>query len=69
LQRRAVIASTRSGKRAILYDDREFCKERNLIEQFTNKIKHYGRIAMRYDNTVLLFAAVPSLAPTMIGSK
>jgi putative transposase len=43
----AVIPSSRSRSQAIPYDKLLY-EERNLIERFINKIKHYRRIATRY---------------------
>jgi transposase len=40
----AVIPSSRSRSQAIPYD-KHLYKERNLVERFINKIKHYRRIA------------------------
>jgi transposase len=47
----------RTGQRHALY------REGNLIERFFNKLKHFRRIATRYDNTARnLLAAVFCLA-------
>ena len=54
----AVIPSTRSRSQAI--------RERNLVERFFNKIKHYRRIATRYEKTVVSFAAMLFLVGAMI---
>jgi transposase len=54
----AVIPSTRSRSQAI--------RERNLVERFFNKIKHYRRIATRYEKTVVSFAATLFLVGAMI---
>ena len=40
----AVIPSSRSRSQAIPYD-KHLYEERNLVERFINKIKHYRRIA------------------------
>jgi transposase len=40
-----------------------------LVERFINKIKHYRRIAARYEKTVVSFAAVLFLVATMIWPK
>jgi transposase len=53
----AVIPSTKSRSQAIPYDKHVY-KERNLVERFFNKIKHFRRIATRYEKTVLSFAAM-----------
>jgi Transposase DDE domain len=48
----AVIPSSRSRAQAIPYD-KSLYEERNLVERFINKIKHYRRIATRYEKTAL----------------
>jgi transposase len=40
----AVISSSRSGSQAIPYDKHTY-GERNRVERFINKIKHFRRIA------------------------
>ena len=52
----AVIPSTRSRSQAIPYD-KHIYRERNLVERFFNKIKHFRRIATRYEKTAVSFAA------------
>ena len=42
--------------------DREVYKERNLIERAFNKLKHWRRIATRYDRRSLYFMATLQLA-------
>jgi transposase len=64
----AVIPSNRSRSRAIPYD-KALYKERNIVERFINKIKHYRRVATRYEKTVLSFAAVLFLVAAMIWLK
>ena len=61
----AVIPSTRSRSRAIPYD-KHIYKERNLVERFFNKIKHFRRIATRYEKTAISFAAMLFLVGAMI---
>ena len=53
----AVIPSTANRTQPIPYD-KHIYKERNLIERFINKIKHYRRIATRYDKTSLSYLSV-----------
>ena len=38
--------------------DRELYRHRNLVERFFNKIKHFRRIATRYDKRARNFGAV-----------
>jgi transposase len=61
----AVIPSTRSRSRAIPYD-KHIYQERNLVERFFNKIKHFRRIATRYEKTAISFAAMLFLVGAII---
>ena len=61
----AVIPSTRSRSRAIPYD-KNIYQERNLVERFFNKIKHFRRIATRYEKTAISFAAMLFLVGAVI---
>jgi transposase len=54
----AVIPSTRSRSQAIPYDKHIYLVPRNLVERFFNKIKHFRRIATRYEKPSLSFAAM-----------
>jgi transposase len=42
--------------------DRELYRQRNLIERFFNKLKHFRRIATRYDKLARNFLAAVALA-------
>ena len=42
--------------------DKELYKERNLIERLFNKLKHFRRIATRYDKTALSFMSFLNIA-------
>ena len=46
--------------------DRELYRQRNLIERFFNKLKHFRRIATRYDKLARNFLAAVLLASTRI---
>lgn len=48
--------------------DKEIYKERNLIERSFNKLKHWRRIATRYDRKASHFMAFIHLAAAMIWS-
>jgi transposase len=61
----AVIPSTRSRSQAFPYD-KHIYQERNLVERFFNKIKHFRRIATRYEKTALSFGAMLFLVGAMI---
>jgi len=61
----AVIASIRARSQAIPYD-KHIYRERNLVERFFNKIKHFRRIATRYEKTAVSFAAMLFVVGAMI---
>jgi len=61
----AVIPSTRSRSQAIPYD-KHIYQDRNLVERFFNKIKHFRRIATRYEKTAVSFAAMLFLVGAII---
>jgi transposase len=61
----AVIPSNRSRKILIPHDVIAY-KLRNRIERFFNKLKHFRRIATRYDRRAIYFLAALHLASAMI---
>ena len=61
----AVIPSNASRSRAIPYD-RHLYKERHLVECFINKIKHFRRMATRYDKTTASYASFVAVASFMV---
>lgn len=61
----AVIPSNASRARAIPYDAHLY-KERHLVECFINKIKHFRRVATRYDKTIASYASFVAVAACMI---
>jgi transposase len=46
--------------------DRHLYRQRNLIERFFNKLKHFRRIATRYDKTARNFLAAVMLAASRL---
>ncbi len=46
--------------------DRDRYKDRNLVERFWNKVKHYRRVATRYDKTARNFLAFIHVAAIMV---
>ena len=64
-ERAAVIPSNPSRAQAIPYDA-ELYKERHLVECFINKIKHFRRIATRYEKTSTAYMAMLCLVPAVI---
>jgi transposase len=61
----AVIPSNASRARAIPYDAHLY-KERHLVECFINKIKHFRRVATRYDKTITSYASFVAVAGCML---
>ncbi len=61
----AVIPSNRSRAQAVAHDP-ELYNERHLVECFINKIKHFRRIATRYDKTVQAFMSMIRIACMMV---
>jgi transposase len=47
------------------YNRRKY-KQRNLIERFVNRLKHYRRVATRYEKTARNFLAFACLASTLV---
>ena len=46
--------------------ERKIYRQRNLVERFFNKLKHFRRIATRYDKLARNFLAAVALAATRI---
>ena len=46
--------------------DKHIYQDRNLVERFFNKIKHFRRIATRYEKTAVSFQAMLFLVGAMI---
>ena len=63
----AVIPPKSNRKNPQVYD-REIYKQRNLIERAFNKLKHWRRIATRYDRRSLYFLAALHLAAAVTWS-
>lgn len=61
----AVIPSNASRSRAIPHD-LDLYKERHLVECFINKIKHFRRVATRYDKTIASYASFVAVAASMV---
>jgi transposase len=47
------------------YNRRKY-KQRNLIERFVNRLKHYRRVATRYEKTARNFLAFAYLASSLV---
>ena len=62
---KVVIPSNRSRKRIIRHD-KALYRERNRIERCFNKLKHFRRLATRYDRRACHFLAFLCLAGAML---
>ena len=62
---KAVIPSSRSRKKSIRHD-KVLYRERNRIERCFNKLKHFRRLATRYDRRAVHFLAFLCLAAAML---
>ena len=49
--------------------DHAIYRQRNLIERFFNKLKHFRRVATRYDKTARNFLAAVLLAATRLWAR
>jgi transposase len=61
----AVIPSRKNCTQQRDYD-RERYKDRNLVERFWNKVKHYRRVATRYEKTARNFLAFIHVVSIMV---
>jgi len=61
-----VVIPSNPRRKAIIPLDALAYKLRNRIERFFNKLKHFRRIATRYDRRAAYFLAALHLASTMI---
>ena len=63
-----VIPPKANRKRQRAYDT-ELYQERNLVERLFNKLKHFRRVATRYDKTALSFMAFLNIAAISLWLK
>ena len=61
----AVIPPKKNRKTARECDEHLYC-ERNLVERVFQKLKHYRRIATRYERLAMTYQAMLSLVATLI---
>jgi transposase len=61
----AVIPSRKNCKVQRVYD-RDRYKDRNLVERFWARVKHYRRVATRYEKTARNFLALVHVASFMV---
>lgn len=64
----AVIPFNRS-RAGVSTHDADLYKERNLIERFFNKLKHFRRIATRYEQTARAFLSMIQLVSVVIWTR
>lgn len=64
----AVIPCNPTRKFRIAYDFEAY-KQRNLIERCFNKLKHFRRIATRYDRRLVHFASFLQIACAILGMR
>ncbi len=57
-----VVIPAKSNRKKPRDFDKKLYKERNLIERMFNKIKHFRRVATRYDKTAAAYLAFVFLA-------
>ena len=58
------VIPSRAGTRQRRYDKERY-KHRNVVERFFNRVKHFRRIATRYEKTVINYLGFLSLASFM----
>ena len=68
VQAEAVIPPSSQRKTLWLYD-KDLYKERNLIERMFNKLKHFRRVATRYDKLDIAYIAFVSIAALYLWLK
>lgn len=68
-QEAVAVIPPRSNRTTLREYDRELYKQRNLIERAFNKLKHWRRIATRYDRRSIYFIAGLHLASAITWSS
>jgi len=57
-----VVIPPKANRRVARHYDKALYKERNLVERFINKIKHFRRVATRYDKLIANYRGFVILA-------
>lgn len=60
---------TQSNVKVVRTVDRELYRQRNLVERFFNKLKHFRRIATRFDKLARNFLAAVLLASARLWTR
>jgi transposase len=56
----------RSNRKELRSYDEELYKERNLVERLFQKLKHYRRVATRYERLAKNYSSILALVSTVI---
>lgn len=64
-----VVIPPKSNRKVLRDYDADLYKERNIVERMFNKLKHFRRVATRYDKTALSFMAFLNLAAIYLWLK
>ena len=64
-----IVIPPKSNRKEVRTFDKGLYKERNLIERMFNKIKHFRRVATRYDKTASAYLAFVFLAGIFLWLK
>ena len=62
----AAVIPSRENRRVVRKYSKKIYKERNIIERAFNKLKHFRRVATRYEKTLINFVALLHLAGAML---
>ena len=63
---KTVVIPPKSNRKEPRDYDKNLYKERNLVERFMNRIKHYRRVATRYEKTARNFLGFVHVAAIMV---
>lgn len=64
-----VVIPPKSNRKEARFFDKDLYKERNLIERMFNKLKHFRRVATRYDKTASAYLGFVLLAGICVWLK
>jgi putative transposase len=69
LQGSEVVIPPRRNRKVQIDYDRTLYKERNVVERFFNKLKHFRRVATRYDKLLVNYIGFVTIAAIAIWLK